>query len=380
MSPDPRAEIDALVHGPGLLSQVLDAANDAIIIDDEDGAIVYMNQAFLDMFGFGPEVDPRALRLEDYVHPDDRARLRDRHDKRVAGVEVPQRFEYRGVRTDGTELRVEVTVTSVQRGDRVVGTHSTLRDVTERVTREERDSLSQRMESVGRVATGFAHDFNNILGGVMAHLEIADEELSTTGVVSESRLAASRQGLERAADMVRQLVSFARHGNFRSIPTRIDPLVREAVALLQGRLETRPGLELAMDLGSAFLIKGDPSQIHQILQNLILNAVEATPERGQVSVRTEDLHLTDPIETRWAHIPPGDYVRLCVADEGTGMSPEVMRHVLEPFFTTKTGGGNSGIGLATVYAIVQRHGAHLDLESKEGEGTRFSLYFPRHAD
>lgn len=350
---------------------MLDAANDAIIIDDHTGAIAYANRAFLELFAFAAETDIRALNLEDYIHPDDRQRLRERHDRRVAGEEVPDRFEYRGVRSDGVELVIEVNVTPVEHEGRLIGTHSILRDVTQRARREQRDRQRQKMETVGRMAAGLAHDFNNVISGVLAHIDLAELE---EGCRSE-HLEVSRQGMLRAAAMVRQLLGFARAEGSQIQRMDVDAVAREVATLVHGSVIQGNRVELVTALRAEHPIAGNPTQVHQIIQNLVLNARDAMPEGGTIVIRTEVVHVTVSLETAWAHVPPGRYVRLSIEDDGPGIAPEVRTHILEPFFTTKTSGLNSGLGLSTVYSIVQQHGAHLDLETEPGAGTTFSIYF-----
>jgi len=354
----------------------LDNARDAIFIDDTEGRLVYANSAFFSLYGFDPAIPLHEIRLEDYIHEDDVPMLRERHDRRIRGEEVPEIFSYRGIRRDGTELSLEVRVTPVEQDGRVVGTHSVVRDITARLLLEDKARQAQKMESIGRLAAGIAHDFNNILQGIQGHATLAQEVLAEDGSVAEaaSHLDVIVSSSGRAGDLVRQLLGFARQGRYRPEVLNVNDIVTEALDLLETGLRSTTPLEIVRDLRASQGVRGDPTQIHQIVQNLTINARDAMPEGGTITVRT----LTSRATSHAGHverIPAGSYVIVQVSDDGVGISPEIRDLVFEPFYTTKHG-KSTGLGLSTVFGIVKRHDGFIELESEPGEGTTLSIYFP----
>jgi PAS domain S-box-containing protein len=262
----------------------------------------------------------------------------------------------------------------VDEKDEIVGVLAVSVDITERRRLEEQVLQSQKMEAVGRLAGGIAHDFNNLVTAILGYADLLESSFDPqdprrADVVQVSRAA------EHAADLTRRLLTFARRQ--ASEPRVLD--VNELVDHLQRMLTRVLGEEIHLLTSlapSVWPVKVDASQLEQVLLNLVLNARDAMPEGGMVSIRTENVEVaTDAAESRAPS--PGSYVRIAVSDTGLGLTPEAQAHLFEPFFTTKAPGKGTGLGLATCYGIVTQAGGHIAARSEAGRGTTFFVWLPR---
>ncbi|HQE82104.1 MAG TPA: PAS domain S-box protein [Candidatus Hydrogenedentes bacterium] len=247
-------------------------------------------------------------------------------------------------------------------------------DVTEREALQARLIESQKMESLGRLAGGIAHDFNNILGGILGYAslmrEIAQPESDFQRYAQAIEGAASR-----AAELTQQLLAFARGKKSEEQEVNLNAVIDETLSLLS--LAIDPNIEVrfdaAPDLASA---KVDLSQINQLLMNLLINARDAIRERGFIRVTTGNIDIDEAARARLSLDRPGPYVRVTIEDNGSGMPAEVVRHIFEPFFSTKTNTQGYGLGLSVVYGVVEAHGGGIYVDSQEGKGTRIDVYLP----
>jgi len=254
------------------------------------------------------------------------------------------------------------------------------RDITEwKRTQQERDRMqeqvqhAQRLDSLGSLAGGVAHDFNNMLGGIMGFADLLLE--GERDPVRSGHLRAIVKAASRSGELTRKLLAFGRKGRNLVEPVNLQSLAQECLALLRPTMS--PDLEAVVSMEDCPTVDGDPGQLHQVIFNLCLNALEAMPGKGRITVSAR----RRPIEAPGAPdllLPPGDYVELEVADTGTGMTEEVRQRVFEPFFTTKTEGGRpgTGLGLSTVYGIVHSHRGAVEVESEPGRGSRFRVLLP----
>jgi signal transduction histidine kinase/ActR/RegA family two-component response regulator len=237
--------------------------------------------------------------------------------------------------------------------------------------------LAQRMESLGTLAGGIAHEFNNILAGVIGYLELAQQELPAAHPVRE-RLDVVLSATDRAVDLVAQILAFSRRREIQRLPITLQPVVEEALRLLRATLPAMVEIRAGFPAQNLTVL-ADASQIHQILLNLATNAVHAMNRRGVLSFSLQPVTLREPVSAVGGLIPPGRYMRLALADDGTGMDEETLTRIFEPFFTTKRAGEGTGLGLSVVRGIVQEHGASLSVRSSLGLGTTFEIYFPEAA-
>ncbi len=368
-----RAE-DALVASETRLRNVLETAADGIVTIDERGIVESFNPAAERMFGWRrEEVIGRNVALlmpEPYADQHDGfiSHYLETGESSVIGVGR----EVLGRRKDGSEFPIEISLSVQEDGPRKFT--AILRDLTERKQLEEEFLQAQKMEAIGRLAGGIAHDFNNLLMGVMSGCRIALNQLpedSPSRPFLEDVLAEAQKG----SRLTRQLLDFGRKRSFTPRPIHLDEVVANAEKMVRKLIgeDIRLSVEI---LERDLTIVADPGQIEQVLMNLVVNARDAMPHGGHLSIRLE---RTEGALLRHAGLNVAGAVRLSVRDTGEGMSEEVRRHAFEPFFTTKRVGEGTGLGLSTVYGIVKEFGGHIEIESAPGRGSTFHIEFPASA-
>lgn len=249
------------------------------------------------------------------------------------------------------------------------------RDLTERKRLEDQVRDAQKMEAIGQLAGGVAHDFNNLLTVILGNLELAREY--TRGSDTEDLLVSTETAARRAADLTGQLLGFARRRPMVLAPLRVSDIVDEIAGLMRRTIDPRIKLQVYLR-PQMWLTRADAGQLHQVLMNLCLNARDAMPHGGTLTLTTGNVSLDSVSTTLSVGARPGRFVRVRVADTGTGIPDEVKNHIFEPFFTTKELGHGTGLGLAVVFGIVQAHGGWITCDSVQGKGTVFDVYLPMH--
>ncbi len=291
--------------------------------------------------------------------------------------------ELEAQRADGTSAWVLLTINAVRNAqNEVVQGRSMLVDITDRKKAEkEREMLeeqlrvSQKMEAIGSLAGGVAHDFNNLLSVILTYTSFVLGEVGENEHLRDDLLEV-KKAADRAAALTRQLLAFSRKQVLQPIPLDLNQIAAGIEKMLRRILGEQIELvhEFSPDLGVTL---ADPSQIEQVLMNLVANARDAMPAGGKLTIETSNRIFDDDYAREHPGVQPGEYVRLVVSDTGHGMDRELLSHVFEPFFTTKEPGKGTGLGLSTVYGIVQQSDGHITCYSELGEGTTFSIYFPR---
>jgi len=243
--------------------------------------------------------------------------------------------------------------------------------------REERINRMQKMEAIGRLSGGIAHNFNNILTAIFGNCEL----LLPRVVVDPKALRyteAIQRAAQRASSLTRELMAFCRKQPMHPQPVQVNEVIRDMEQLLHGVISKDIGFEFTLDpnLGQ---ILADPVQVEQIVLNLVLNARDAMPDGGKITLRTAAITLSTPLEGTPDRTPPGSYIAMSISDTGKGIDPAVIPHIFEPFFTTKEEGKGTGLGLATVYGIVKQNHGFIHVSSEKESGTAFTLYLPRQA-
>ena len=353
-----------------------DRASEGIFALSPEGSLLEVNEALARMHGYTRE-EMLALSLEDLDAPDSFNLSPERMQRLMAGESLTFEVEHR--HKDGHVFPLEVSASLVSTAGRpvILCFH---RDITERKRAEETARLlvqekqqTQKMESLGSLAGGVAHDFNNMLGGIMGY---ADLLLAGEGdPIRQKYLKAILAAASRSAELTQKLLAFGRRGKNRVEPLDLPAMVEDCLAMIRPSMSH--DLQVVVAMTDCPTVDGDPSQIHQVLVNLCINAVEAMPERGVLTlsswVRTvsEATHPGLPVSA-------GRYVELAVSDTGLGMTPEIQQRIFEPFFTTKNSSGVSGtgLGLATAYGIVRAHGGAITVTSSRGKGSMFRLFLP----
>jgi PAS domain S-box-containing protein len=308
----------------------------------------------------------------EFIHPDDRERIGNlyaelRNDLKNYSA------EYRLVRPDGTTVWVrELGEVEFDASGHRIAAHGTLQDITERRTLEEQLQQSQKMEAIGQLTGGIAHDFNNLLAIILGNLDLLNEQKDMAFSARRKIETSIKAGL-RAADLTHRLLAFARRQALMPKPTDINELIRSMAPLLQRPLGPKIAMtfNLAPDIWAAEV---DTSQLEMALLNLTLNARDAMQDGGSLTITTGNAAI--PADQA-AGVPAGEYVSICVADTGTGMSDDVKSRAFDPFFTTKGVGKGTGLGLSMVYGFVKQSGGHVHLESREGEGTSVIIHLAK---
>ncbi|RMG54104.1 MAG: response regulator [Acidobacteria bacterium] len=276
---------------------------------------------------------------------------------------------------DGHRIPVRLNMVGVRdRQGAYQGYWATARDISAEKRLEAQLLQAQKLESLGTLVGGIAHDFNNMLTAILGYAQLLLGQAN-----QEDRFYEHLQQIEvlsqRAADVVQQLLTFSREGTSRQRRLLLHPLLKEIGKLLQRMIPEN--IEVEMHLAAEDLaIEADPTQLQQVVMNLVVNARDAMPEGGQLRIETARVKLDESFCRAHPNLRPGDYVRLRVSDTGVGIPPDIQRRIFDPFFTTKEAGKGTGLGLPVVYGIVKNHGGAVEVESEVGRGTTIALYFP----
>ncbi len=343
---------------------LVENAGDGITIVHE-GRVLYVNPGASRIIGIPPgELLGRSFL--DVVHAEDRERIQGYYVKRMGGEETPSRYEFRAETASGETVWVQATVVGTMWEGKQVAL-SFLRDITQQKRLEEQLVQSRKMEAIGRLAGGIAHDFNNILTAVMGYLSLAKLGIDP-GDQTWSRLVEAEKAAIRAQSLTRQLLTFSKGGAPVRQASSIGRLVEESAnfALRGSTILCR--ITVAEDLSPVDI---DLGQIGQVLNSIVLNAAQASPEGGVIRVDARNISVE---KLPGCTLPPGDYVKIDVEDRGTGIPEENVGKIFNPFFTTKEKG--TGLGLATAYSIVKRHEGAITVDSAPGRGTTVSIFLP----
>jgi len=354
---------------------ILDAVDDAITVHDLEGCeTLDVNEKMCAMFGYTRE-EALGLSFDDLFAGRPHFAQGDSIGSKRLGAAAgePQTFEWMAHDKKGTYFWVEVNLKRAGVGgrDRLL---AVVRDITARKRLEEQLRQSQKMEAVGRLAGGIAHDFNNILAAILGYTGVSIEEMGKDDPFRQSVIFIN-QAAKRAAELTRQLLAFSRR---QVLSVRVLDL-NAIIADLERMLRRLIGDDI--ELVTVFeepLVKvmADPSQIEQIVMNLAVNARDAMPAGGRLTMKTANVVLDEASARTLADVEPGRYVLITVSDTGQGMDSETLSRVFEPFFTTKEQGKGTGFGLSTVYGIVKQHKGHITLSSEPGQGADFKIYLP----
>ena len=356
------------------LAVTLRSIGDGVVATDVTGQVALMNRVAENLTGWSLD-EARGRPLREILSTLDRERRTPRPDpvQLVLATGSAQTFADVSVlvRRDGSELLISDSVAPIRdQRSVIVGAVLVLRDVTERRQMEDRLQNAQKLEALGILAGGIAHDFKNLLPGVFGYVDIAQKQ-STEDQKVATTLSKALSVLERARGLTNQLLTFSRAGQPVTKPLSLAKLLENGVRFALSGSNVSCDMRIAADLWPC---EGDERQIDQVIDNLLLNARQALPGGGTITLTADN--VTVPRMAR-IPVPPGRYVRVTVHDEGAGILPDVLPRIFEPFFTTKASG--TGLGLATTFSVVRKHGGHIEVESAPGS-TTFSVYLPASED
>jgi PAS domain S-box-containing protein len=362
-----RARVEAALRASEELHRVtLSSVSEAVLVTDDAGAFVYVSPSASAVFGYSADEIARRGSIAALLGGDvvDSQELCAQGE--ISNLEREIKHADGGVRV----LLISVKRVEINRGTMLY----TCRDISDHRLLEERLRETQRLEALGRLAGGIAHDFNNLLTVIISYCELLREQ-HAAGEIRIDDIAQIRATSERATSLVRQLLAFGRNQVLDLQLLDINAIVRSTAAMLERLLG--PAILLNTALGQdARLVRGDASQIEQIIVNLAINARDAMPAGGALTIETAEVLLGESDARQYADVQPGPYTMLSVADTGVGMDEATMARMFEPFFTTKEPGNGTGLGLATVHGIVKQSGGHIWLDSQLGRGTVFRIYLP----
>jgi two-component system cell cycle sensor histidine kinase/response regulator CckA len=338
-----------------------------------DGRMLDLNEACARIFGYASRED--ALRHTLWDIAPSRAEM----EMLIALVQKQKTFtdlEVQLKRIDGRPVWILGSANLVEgEPGEPPAIEGTIIDITDRKRLEEQLRQSAKMEAVGRLAGGVAHDFNNLLTAILGYSDILLERLPARSPLRRHALEVKRAG-ERAADLTRQLLAFSRQQVLEPRVLDLNAVVTDMQKLLRRLIGEHIELTSHLEPGLG-KVKADPSQIEQVILNLVVNARDAMPEGGKLTLSTRSVRLDERYASENLNVKPGSYVLLSVSDTGCGMDAETRARIFEPFFTTKGKEKGTGLGLATVYGVVRQSGGHIEVESELGKGSTFNVYLPQ---
>jgi two-component system, cell cycle sensor histidine kinase and response regulator CckA len=374
---DRRRTEEALRQAEQKYRQIFEQAIVGIYQSTPQGRFLSVNPAMATMLGYDSPDDLLAsitdIQQQLYVDPSHREEF-----KRLLEEEgVAQHFECEFRRKDGSHMWIATNVRAIRENGKVVRYEGTQEDISERKLLEGQLQQAQKMEAVGLLAGGVAHDFNNALGVIAGYSDLLQMHLPEGDPLHRYPEEIAKAA-NRAATLTRQLLAFSRKQVIQPVILNLNAIVADMEKMLRRLIGEH--IEITIAPGSNLApVKADPGQIEQILMNLAVNARDAMPQGGSLLIRTVNAHLDETYARQYAYVKPGAYVTLRFSDTGHGMDKSTQARIFEPFFTTKEAGKGTGLGLSTVYGIVKQNNGYIQVYSEVGKGTTFTIYLPQAA-
>ena len=348
---------------------VVENASDVILVIQEQ-YIKFANSRTITIFGYTKD-ELTGTPFPEFIHPEDRDTVMERYTKKIKGEYVPHSYSFRMMTKSGDAISMELSSIMITWEGRPA-TLNFLRDITQQKKLEEQLLHARKMEAIGTLAGGVAHDFNNILMGILGytsliliHTEKADPHYE--------KLKRIEQQVESGAELTKQLLGFARGGKYEVKPADFNEMIKQSSEMF-GRTKKEITIHRKLSPG-LYRVEVDRVQIEQVLLNIFVNAWHAMPSGGDLYLETRNITLDEKFGGLY-DVKPGSYVRLAVTDTGVGMDEATQGRIFEPFFTTKELGRGSGLGLASAYGIIRNHGGLINVYSEKGHGTTFTIYLP----
>jgi PAS domain S-box-containing protein len=349
---------------------LIESASDTIVVLSPDTTVRYVSPAIEQLTGYSPE-EFEGMPPSSLAPMEDIPRIRETLEEVFSNPEHTLSIGGRIGHRDGTWREVEAAARALVEGDHVTGIVIAMRDVSDRAELEKQLVRAQKMEAVGRLAGGVAHDFNNMITVIMSQATLVQRKPE----LAERSVREIQSAAERAAALVKQLLAFSRRQVVRPTVFRVAEVVRDLGPILEKALGEHIDFDCDVQDETACVL-ADRGQVEQVLVNLAVNARDAMPEGGTVQVIASRRRLAEGTVNERANLAPGDYAAISVVDDGLGMTPEVKERLFDPFFTTKESGKGTGLGLATCYGIVTRFEGDIEVYSEYGRGTRVVVLLP----
>ena len=362
-----------VVERTSYLNALIENSPLAILVLDSAEKVQLCNPAFEILFQFVRQAVIGKPVVE--LFPNERMLAEANADSGATSNRPPVNQTTLRTRKDGSFVDVELHRVPLTVHGRVLGSMSIYQDVTERGVLERQLRNAQKMEAVGRLSGGIAHDFNNLLGVILGYIQVIKRNLVSGNSLYEYAEEVEKAS-QRAVALTRQLLAYSRQQVLEPVILNLNTLVSEMEKMLPRLIGEDIQLNLILDpaIGQ---VKADPGQIEQVVMNLAVNARDAMPDGGKLTIQTADAEIEKAFAREHPGSVPGKYVTLAVTDNGTGMDPETQAQIFEPFYTTKGRDKGTGLGLATVYGVVKQSSGYITVESEKGKGSLFTIYLPR---
>ncbi|MFZ0695022.1 MAG: PAS domain-containing protein [Alphaproteobacteria bacterium] len=353
---------------------LIENALDMIILLGDDSAIQFVSPSVGRIMGYAP-ADLCGKNVFDFVHPEDNTLMAEVSKRTLESANRVEQVELRFRHNDGSWHVLDAILRNLLDDPAVCAVVVNARDVTERVTMEAQLRQSQKMEVVGQLTGGIAHDFNNLLAVILGNLEVIEERVAADPA-TRALVRPAVNAAERGALLTERLLAFSRKQALRPQTVNLKDTVTGMTEILRRTLGAGIAIETICGAG-LWSCDADPGQLENAILNLAINARDAMPNGGQLTIEISNARLDDDYAAAQADVLPGHYVVISISDTGVGMPPEILRHVFEPFYTTKEVGRGTGLGLSMVYGFVKQSGGHVTIYSEPDKGTTVRLYFPR---
>jgi len=369
---------EALRESEKRYRNLFEDSNDAIFIATRKGELIIANRATLEMFGYTLDEMVHLSIQALFAHPKEWDRFR----KEIEDNGSVRDYSVSMKKKNG-EKRTCLLTSSIRRSkeDEILGYHGIVRDITQQKrAEEEKESIqaqllqAQKMEAVGILAGGIAHDFNNLLTIIQGNADIAMLKIDSSDRLFRD-MKEIQDAASRAADLTNQLLLFSRKQTMRFCTLNFNKIIEETLKMLHRLIGEDIGIytDLEQDL---WTIRSDRGTMEQVIVNLAVNARDAMPNGGRLTIKTENVLIDDTMYQQMPEVKIGKFIRVKISDEGTGMDPETIQHIFEPFFSTKEQGSGTGLGLSVVYGIVKQHEGWIHVASEINQGTTFEIYLP----
>jgi two-component system cell cycle sensor histidine kinase/response regulator CckA len=373
---DRKSAEDELTKSEKRFRELAELLPEAIFETDSDGQLTYANNNAFKYFGYTKDefINQSCFK---FLTPKDHKRAKENFQRILNGEDIGLN-EYTAMKKDGTTFPAMLHSSAIVHEGERVGIRGFVMDVTQQKKLEEQLLHSQKMESVGQLAGGIAHDFNNILTAIQGFSNTLKIKMLKSDPL-HSYVDNILSSADKAASLTQRLLTFSRKQIIKPIPIDLNKVIENIEPLLSelAHKDIRLRLELCKE---KVMVCADAGQIEQVLMNLVTNARDAMPQRGDLTITTGAVEVNEALARTKGFGEPGCYACMSVKDTGSGISKEIMKEIFEPYFTTKEAGRGTGLGLSMVYGIVKQHKGHIAVYSDEGQGTRFSIYLPEMVD
>jgi PAS domain S-box-containing protein len=373
---------EALRESEEKFRKIFDDGPVGMVMAGKDYRFIRVNAAFCRMLGYSAS-ELTSLTFKDITHPE-HLHEDSKSVMQVVNGEIPRYCtEKRYIRKDKETVWGALTLSAIRSNDgQLLYCLAMIEDITERKrAQEEKDRLqqqlqqSQKLEAIGTMAGGIAHDFNNILSAMLGFTELVRSEIPEDSESYENLTEVVRAG-QRARDLVSQILSFTRKAQTEKSVISLVTIVSEALKFTRSIIPSHITIQQNFAVSAEHSILADPTQMHQIMLNLCINAADAMPDGGVLEISLEESQVQTENRPEQTLLPSGRYLKLTVRDSGVGMTPDVLERVFEPYFTTKQAGKGTGMGLAVVHGVVKEHGGNITVSSEVGKGTAVTVWLP----